>query len=195
MVVGLVAILAVGFMVLSRGGDEGSVEGTTPSERAEGVLRGYLEALAEGEYEAAAVLLVGGGEPLDEREDLVVLGLDELSVEALAGALESYCPVGCVAPTAVTVEDVDPEGEYRVTAGFGEPRGHPLVRPFVVGSTRAGEPYVRGLPPRELSPIPAAPPEAAPAGAGLATGAAQSRDGSGRLPLLSGRGTSITPIA
>ena len=122
--------------------------------QAEGTLRGYLAALSDGDYRAAAVLLVGGDDPLDERTDLEVLQLDELSAESLADALAEYCGGGCVEPTSVVLTRPDDDGGFRATVGFGEPRGHPVQRPFVVWATPDGEPYVRGLPPPGLPPIP-----------------------------------------
>lgn len=122
--------------------------------QAEDTVREYLGALADSNYRTAAVLLVGGDETLDERTDLTALRLDELSAGSLTDALAAYCGRGCVEPTSVAITGPNGASGYRATVGFGEPRGHPVQRSFVVWATPDGEPYVRGLPPPELSPIP-----------------------------------------
>lgn len=129
------------------------------ADEAEIVVRDYLAALADEDYEAAAALLAGGDEPLDQRSDLAVLQVGELSVEALTEALAGYCgDGGCISPTSVSLAVRElPDVGYVATVEFGEPRGHPLHRPFVVWATPEGHPYVHGLPPAELSPIPPGP--------------------------------------
>jgi hypothetical protein len=155
--------VAVGVVVLVLLADDGP-NATDPSaddapllgaDQAEDTLRDYLAVVADDDYRAAAVLLVGGDEPLDERDDLAVLDLDELTVESLASALAAYCRDGdCVEPTSVVIGDLDRDRGYEATVDFGEPRGHPVQRTFVVWATSDRQPYVRGLPPRGLTPIP-----------------------------------------
>lgn len=161
-VVGVVGVVAgVGaFLAVGQDGpssNDPSTGGVTQigPDRAEDTLRDYLAALADGDYEDASSLLVGGDEPLDQRIDLAPLQLDELSVESVAEALSGYCGDGCVSPVSLTLGDPDRDRGYVAIVEFGEPRGHPLRRSFVVWATPTGRPYVRGLPPSELSPIPA----------------------------------------
>lgn len=146
--------VAVAAVVLLVRDDRRSSTALLDPRQAEDTLWDYLAALSDGDYRTAAVLLVGGDEPLDERTDLAALRLDELSVGSLADAFAAYCRGGCVEPTSVVMTRPDGDGGYRATVDFGEPRGHLVQRPFVVWATPDGEPYVRGLPPPDLSPIP-----------------------------------------
>ena len=96
------------------------------AEDAEAVLDDYLDAFEQEDYAAAAELLAAG----DDTD------------------LAEHCRDGCLDATAIALPEPDGEREYVAVVTFGEPRGHPLERTFVVGQTDAGRPYVRGVPPQ-----------------------------------------------
>lgn len=93
---------------------------------AEAVLDDYLDAMAEEDYEAAAGFLA-----TDDDTDLA-----------------EHCRDGCLTATSIAEPTPRGDSEYLVVVTFGEPRGHPLERSFVVGETADHEPYVSGQPPQ-----------------------------------------------
>jgi hypothetical protein len=108
-------------------------------EEAEAVVADYLDAVEQQDYREAARFLAGGS--AGDRPDLAPLVVDDPTVDGIAAGLAEYCREGCLSPTAMAVEA---EGDhYVVVVTFGEPRGHPLQRTFVVGEGAD----VRGLPP------------------------------------------------
>lgn len=100
-------------------------DGPLTEEEAETVVGDYLDAVEREDYPAAAQLAGGDSDP---------------------SALADHCRDGCLAATGIVV-DADGSGRYVAVVTFGEPRGHPLQRSFVVGEDDDGRPYVRGLPP------------------------------------------------
>ncbi|HEY3141655.1 MAG TPA: hypothetical protein VGJ86_11025 [Acidimicrobiales bacterium] len=123
-------------------------DGPINSDEAQGVLRDYLAAIEGADYTAAAKFLAAGDEPIAD------LPTADLSVDSIARALAEYCAPGCLASTAVILYQPDDRQAYVAVVTFGEPRGHPLERSFVVWATDEGEPYVRGLPPAGTGAIP-----------------------------------------
>jgi hypothetical protein len=96
------------------------------AEDAQAVLDDYLDALAQEDYAAAADFLAA-----DDDTDLA-----------------EHCEDGCLDATSIALPEADGAREYVAVVTFGEPRGHPLERSFVVGETADGRPYVRGVPPQ-----------------------------------------------
>ena len=112
------------------------------------MLHDYLAAIEGEDYTAAAELLAAGDEPIAD------LPTADRSVDSIARALAEYCSAGCLASTAVSLYQPDDRQAYVAVVTFGEPRGHPLERSFVVGETAGGVPYIRGLPPAGTGSLP-----------------------------------------
>lgn len=107
---------------------------TFTADDAAAVLADYLDAVEREDYPAAAALWAEG----DEAD------------------LAEHCRNGCLGPTSVATPTPRGDHEYVVVATFGEPRGHPLERSFVVEEDAEGQASVQGLPPAGTGTIPRA---------------------------------------
>lgn len=141
--VGAVVLALV--VLVGCGGDDAEAPTLTEAQ-AESAVRDYVAAVHEGDYANAARFLTRGDTSLDARPDLVKLGVDAATVDAVAEGLDRYCQPSCAALSGVDLDGPDSQS-YTATVEFGEPRGHPLQRSFAVGVDADGKPYVQGLPP------------------------------------------------
>lgn len=126
--VAAVTLLAGGAAALGRADD------TFTENDAEAVLDDYLDAMERADYTVAA----------------------HLSAEGDEADLAEHCRDGCLAATSVAVPTPRGDHAYLAVVTFGEPRGHPLQRSFVIEEDDDGQARVDGLPPAGTGTIPRA---------------------------------------